>query len=658
MKKITVIDIVFLILLVLFSIVLMLNFTIQIADYHEDDQPGFYALFFTKPEMFSGDYLHGVPIEIIAPFRIFTSFMMLLPAVAYKYLNVQPHITTWFVTFLQIFSYGCAVYFFLQTAGLTKKISWMGALFSYPAGLWGWSFTYYGSDFRTILTPYTEILCMALLLFSFISFLKNDTKIGFICIFIAGLVHPPVALYAIFILVIWKLLQNDSSKIEKILPFFFIMVAISILISAPSFLIKNFIPTHPLPLEEYFNGLKLNSHLFPWNFGLHWPPLQITCIWLTIAFLGYKEVKNQSPLYARLWEASLIGSSLLGLSQILSAIMRFSTIIELCGLRSFTITVFISFPLVLTFFRKEYFSHGFLFRYVSLLFLFLPFVVKQYGLSLLLLFSLLLILFSDSLTHKNMTVKKRQLHHFSIFLAWIFVCSFCISVIFNNYLNQVEIPESFMKVINYFFGFDYQIIDAKILLLGTMFTLFVALINENVINQIKLRFVHHNMEYLGIIVYTLLFLIYIIFTMINDRNPEAISRKDVQEWAKENSPVGSVFWAPGFNGWRGYSERRRVDDYSRENYAYIYANEEAKEYRKKLLKFYGLIEGDDTIPLDTSLHEKETKLAEKFDTAKYYQLGREFNVTHVVLKRGDFTAPDLPLIFRNDYYDVYEITGG
>jgi hypothetical protein len=650
-------DLLFFLFLFCLSLLLMINFDLRIVNLHEDDGPIFFALDFAQPQMFAGDYLHGIPVEIIMPFYMATSLLIFLPGLIYKYFNLHPYQITWFLTFLQIFGFGYFLYDFLRTAGISRKMAWLGVVIAYPAAIWGWSFTYFESDFDGIFSAAPRIACFPFILFSFSCLLKKKTRTGYFFLLLAGLIHPPIGLFAIGTIAIWSVLQSGLSNIRNLFPRMIVLFLISLVIAAPAFILRWSLPVHPLPLNEVIQGIKLNIHFYPWNFGLHWPPLQTTCIWLFIAILGYRTVKRSNPVYFNLWIASLFSSVIFGFSQVLGAVLSITSFLDLGGLRAFTIAVFTSMPFVLIFFEEHYSSQGFLFRFLSLLFFLLPFLTVQYGLSWFLAISLALLVIVQ-------TLPRDSIHHiFPLSRSAINILVSCLTGIFilffilGDSIYLFDLPRILIKIIEFFFGYSYINNDKYFLGGAILLAAVFSLLGQKTIVRIRNL---NNAEYVDQLVRitsVILLLSYAIMQITNGRTPESLARKDIQQWARTNTPVGSVFWAPGFNGWRSFSERRRVDDTTRENYAYIYAIEEAKEYRKKLLKFYGLIEGENTIPLDTNLLEKERYLAKQFTGEKYRQLGNEFNVTHVVLEKNNNSLLDFPIVYQNSYFIVYKIDG-
>jgi hypothetical protein len=655
MKKLSKADLAFLLTFFVFSMILMVNFQIQTVDMHEDDGPIFYATAFANPQLFAGDYLHGIPVELIVPFRLWTSLQMLIPGLLYNFLNIPPYGSTWILTFLQIFGFGSSLYFFLQATGISKNMAWLGVVFAYPAGLWGWSLTYAESDFRSILAPVPAVQSLTPLLFSFAFFIKNKTKSGYLLLLLTGLIHPTMAIYSIGTVSIWRFFQSGFSKLKEFLPHLAILSLISVVIAAPSFIIKNIFTFNTLPLDQVMNGMRLNIHIWPWGFGLHWPPLQTTLIWIFIGFLGYRANPQRDTRLTNLWIASLISSVIFGLSHIFGAVIKNTTLLDLIGLRSFAIPVFLSFPLVLSFFQHYYFSRGYYFRFITLLFLSQSLVTKQYGLSWLLAISLALLVIAESSRERLVASLLKILNPRAIRgIALVLTGTFIVFLFLGDRVDQLEFPYLVLKIINFFFDYQYLYPDLRILGLGVLAIGLIAVLDYSTISKINNKFITNHISDLFKAGSIAILALSIIPQLIDDQNPEALARLDIQKWARTNTPPGSVFWAPGFNGWRSFSERRRVDDTTRENYAYIYAIEEAEDYRMKVLEFYGLVNGSFQIPLNTDLYKIESDLAKGFTEQEYEQMANEFDVTHLVLKRIDFAVPNLPLLYKNAYFDVYE----
>ena len=82
----------------IYSLVGMRNFDLHMADLHEDDGPILYARAFRDPTLFEGDFQVGAPLSLRTYFMMITSVMVGIPAILWRYLNIDPYAITWLIT--------------------------------------------------------------------------------------------------------------------------------------------------------------------------------------------------------------------------------------------------------------------------------------------------------------------------------------------------------------------------------------------------------------------------------------------------------------------------------------------------------------------------------------------------------------------------------
>jgi hypothetical protein len=133
---------------------------------------------------------------------------------------------------------------------------------------------------------------------------------------------------------------------------------------------------------------------------------------------------------------------------------------------------------------------------------------------------------------------------------------------------------------------------------------------------------------------------------------------EVQIWARENTPVSSMFVVPSPIGWRTMAMRRKFSPFTRESYAYI-ADRRAREHRNQLLKFYGISAKEGRELRGINIYKIELDRFRNFKEKDFLRFAEKFGATHLVIptqyKYSDTTELDLPLVYKNPYYFVYEL---
>lgn len=132
---------------------------------------------------------------------------------------------------------------------------------------------------------------------------------------------------------------------------------------------------------------------------------------------------------------------------------------------------------------------------------------------------------------------------------------------------------------------------------------------------------------------------------------------DVQRWARTETPPSSRFVVTR-PGWRTLSERRRLDPFTREGYAYV-APRAARDWRDRLLDFYGVPEAERESQRGTALVQRQIAAYRTFAERDFLRFGSELGATHLVIPtcypETDRVQFDLPVAYSNACYIVYDI---
>ena len=636
-------DILFVLFIVVTSLVAMRNFDLRMANLHTDDGPILYAHVAKTPDLFAGDYQVGSPILLRTRFKVITSAMVWIPTLLWKYLNIDPYLSTWAITFWQIISIGISIYFFSLEITNKRVVAILAALFAYSAGVWAWAPANYGNSLNDLLFPYAANLAIAPILFSFIYLPRERISLTFFFLLIGGLIHPNLAVYAGFIIGIYWLWVGYRKKDKNFWKPILGLAITGIIIILPALSVQLAYAGETPSHEVLMAGIRQNQHIWPWGFEGRWKySSQITILWLILALLSFRWVGELEHKFKHLWVATLIGASLLGFSQIIGTIFEIPTLLNLIGLRSFLWLALISLPLVINYWYKYLRSGDWLGVLLSILFLSLPLFVKEYALFSVLVFAFIFLDISqEHILIWKIALSPKIRYGFKVTAGGFLLAFLFIFITSSKFLGSF-LAEAFSTLST----------RSIFLALCLFLTFFIHLLHKENFIDLKPVYILNSLLILGY-ASGLLWKIW-----KNEKNiPDAtVSYLDVQLWAKENTPPSSLFVVPE-GGWRTMSLRRRLSPFTRENYAYI-TSIEAMEHRERLLAFYGILSSEALDMKGDDIYYLEHELFENFDEDDFLRFNTEFGARYLVLSIYQYPEkPELcfPVAYQNQYYRVYKL---
>jgi len=656
--------------IIVYSLIGMRNFELRMANLHEDDGPIFYALAFKNPIPFAGDFPIGFPVSLLVPIKVITSTMVWLPALVWRYLNVEPYLITWIITMAQGLLIGLSIYFLTLMVVRKRAVAGLAVIFGYIATPWGWDPANYGTGSSWTFIPYAAYFSLPPVLLAFTCLIREHHMAALVLLALAGFIHPNLTLYACTIVGIYWIQEWVRSRDQKVLKHMAALMGVGIITILPGLLVKLTLPLDPLPHDELMAGMRLNQHIWPWGYTGRWnDSLSTTLKWLVLAGLSWRWRSEFSSKGLRLWLAALTGVFLLSLTQIIGAIEQIPILLNFTGMRSFSLLALLSLPFIIYYWYGHIASGSLIGSVLSMFCLIIPLYTREYGLFWPLIVGMLLVDISQghlATLRFNLSSWVRgvlKLTAFLIVMAWI-VALLMISPRLMEFLGPLysisfnppwflpgEIP-----------WFDRVILIIAISSLGMIAWIFKA---------IRTREDTRIMKYRNSLVWAPLGLIIVLYgagvlwTNLQRAKEQSVSSDvctlEVQIWARENTPVSSLFVVPSPIGWRTIAIRRKFSPFTRESYAYV-ADARVKEHRNHLLKFYGISEKEGRELRGIHVSKIELDRFRKFKEKNFIRFAEEFGATHLVLptqyKYTEATEFDLPLLYKNPYYVVYDLKQG
>ena len=309
------------------------DFQGRLGSVHGDDGPSIYSYYFAHPENYADDILATYGNQ-----QIYATLQNFIPAYLYKYLNVSPAISSIVQIFLQYLLLGLSIRYLTKVITGHESAGWMATLIVFGSNPWDWNLANYGN---VMFIPYAGHLVMPFLLFYFGDILRGKNSRSQIWLFLAGLIHPTLALYAAGITVLFWLYPN---KLVRKKSDWLLLGLVILTIIIPRLLLPVlFNHASTLTFEEMKPALMTNIHLSP----LH-STLRVKSFLLFIPLLGLslRGIRNIRRSFSSLIVALLIAT--LGCFGLYWLAWKFEilTLIQFGPLRISSLLVFITLPLV------------------------------------------------------------------------------------------------------------------------------------------------------------------------------------------------------------------------------------------------------------------------------------------------------------------------
>ncbi|MBP7032766.1 MAG: hypothetical protein KBI32_02770 [Phycisphaerae bacterium] len=669
------IDCLLIIFLVTCSLIGMWNFDVNMATLHEDDGPIFYSYAFKDPSLFEGDFPIGFPLSLLVPLKVMTSAMVWIPAMSWKYLDIDPFLSTGILTALQGFLLGLSVYVFSFTLVRNRVAALLATVFMYASSPWTWAPAGFGNISTFHFLPYAATMATSPILFAFVCVLKKRVHWALLLLALAGLIHPGITLHACIILGICLLFRTIGTSEKSQLSWQMTgLAAVALVTLGPSLWMQATVHFDPSDTMETIAGMKHNQHLWPWEFKNRWYlSWAVIVIWMIFALFSLRVKERFTDGALMLCFSAFIGACIMGLSQIIGGFLEFPVLLNFIGLRSFRWVILFSLPLIIYYWLSILRSGNWAGSMAVLFCIAVPLFVQEYAAFFFcpVIFALLFIEAGRRLmpSVRPGAGGKSALIPISITMAALgtVLAVTVIPFIRNVYAaNSHQLQQAISK-----FTWPLGAVNPpRLILFLTILAVLAALLSRYArTTQPEQPDVHNRpsgykcrsaVMSLLVIVYSLCFLMIEWKTTAGQSAAEGRSMIEAQTWAKEETPKTSVFVVPSV-GWRAMSLRRKVDPFPRESYAYV-APRQVREYRDRLLRFYGITEDEGRRIRGYGpggVYELVKARFSGFNEPDFLRFATEFGASYLVLplnspvtQRTDLA---LPVAYRNDHYVIYSL---
>jgi len=658
-------DLVFMVLLFVYGLIGMWNFKLAMADFSEDN-PIFYAHAFKEPGYFSGDFPIGLPIDTLVDTKIATSGMYWIPALLWRYLNIDPYFPTWLLTLIQGCSMILAIYVLAIVIVRDRLAAAIAAIFAAIAAPWMWDLANFGNNASWTFLPYAAQLAIAPVLLAFALLIRKGKTVHILVLLgVAGLIHPAMALYACAMLGLFWLWEGSQISWPGALRRLAGLVVVVFIFMLPSLWAMLTQAIDQLPRGEVIAGMRQNQHIWPWTYPERWwLSLETTIKWLGLALLSWRFGTGFASPVRRLWLAIVVGAVLLGLSQVTGMIIQNPTLVTLIGLRSFCWLALVSLPLIAYYWYSHLRSGSFLGVVLSLSCLVLPFFSAKYALFWLPVMGLLLVDASQGQVSFWKISLPLWVRRGLQWLAWGLLAGWA-TIFLLLPVEFANTPPVWMTALSGLtWGQSTILPNSAIRFQILVVILVLGLLVWGIPHLSRLRqwtkwnqpqTVQENL--LVRLVIVAMVLIYGgWFLWSNWQSARMLSGSslvytlDVQLWARDHTPPSTLFLYQG-DGWRTMSLRRQLSPYTRESYAYSAPNQ-AREFRDRMLAFYGISAEEGQRLRGSGITLLETQLFRKFTEPDFMRFASEFGVEYLVLRTTDLS---FPVVYQNPRYVVYDL---
>jgi hypothetical protein len=656
-----------------YSLVGMRNFSLRIAQAHEDDTPAFYAYAFKDPALFAGDFPIGIPVAEAVPLKVATSAMVWIPSVLWRYLDVDPYRTMWLLTLVQGLSIGLSIYVLTITMVRSRTVAALAVIFGYVATPWCWDPANYGGGASWTFLPYPAHLAIAPTLLAFACVVRGRNVAALALLGTAALIHPTLTLFACLILGLYWLFEAVESRSATSLRWLMGLAGVGLIAVLPGLWVQLTLPGGPLPRAELMAGFRQNQHLWPWGYEGRWNfSVPTTLAWLVLGALAWRWRAGFSRNVGRLWVSALAAVVVLSLSHIAGAVFEIPTLLNLSGLRSWMWLALLSLPLVAYYWSAHLQSGNVVSAVAVLLCVLLPLVAGEYPLFWPLVLCLLLTDLSEGrLAGAAFTVRRWQ-GRALLSLALGVMIGWGMALVFIPYFPP-ELAGSRLLAGWYRLSWGYGRLpgqSTRVMVLGiAVVGGLAASAFRQFVERLRVRTPAMGRAGMGMLACRLLVVVSAAYVGWTDwraaeaaGNPQSSDAMTVQLqlWTRDHTPPSSLFVVP-IDGWRTLSQRRMISPFTRESYAYV-APRGAKERRDRMLAFYGISKADAAAKRGGRMLLEERARFRRFREPDFIRFAAEFGATHLVLPVcypvTDQVTFDLPLVYRNPCYAVYRLDGG
>jgi len=648
---------------VIYGAIGMSVFDLRMANLYQDDGPIAYAHAFKDPSMFSGDFQVGTPFQLRTLFKVGTSALVWIPALFWRFLDIDPYTTTWLLTLTQYLLLAMAVYQLGVASVGQREVAAVATMFALLATPWTWNLANYGTDAQWNFQPYAAHFGLALALLAGALALRGREIPAIALLACAGLMHPNIGLQMTFVVFLYWIAEGEMELSPRWKVRLGGLFLAAIACATPSAVVMARLSSGSLPPQEAMAGMRLNQHLWPWGHAARWGlSTQACATWAVFVALSFRWWSTLRRDYRRLWYAAVVAAGVLALTHIVGAILGVPTLVRFTGLRATGLVAVLSVPLVVRYWHEHMRSGSFVGAALAGLCLALPFYGREYALFWPLALGLLLVDLSERtflgfrLRPSPTAARTARAGAWAALVAW---CTAFISVPLGE-----SVPTWFSRMTTKWAWWLREPLPsvADRVTLVALVAAFAALLAG--VCWLSRRAAATPGTHRGTLAIVIVSIYGALLLHAGWRDSQALRRSalplalDVQLWARRETPRDSMFLVPEPIGWRTMALRKKLSPFTRENYSYI-ALDEARDHRAALLRFYGLSPERGEALRGAQALEVENALFRRFEAADFRRFASEFGVTHMVARKGrrftESTDIDLPRAYENRLYIVYRL---
>lgn len=638
-----------------YGLVSMRPYQLRVGQFWEDDTPILYANAFKEPAKYAADYQSGLPFGDLQTLKLGTSAMNWLPAVLWRYGDLRPYAVVWLLTFVQGAGIGIALYVLARSGGADAATGMLATVITYAAIPGNWNLANYGNDGSWTFLPYPAHLALVPIFLAFAAVLRDRVALSGLGLVAAAIIHPGLALQALGIVCLdWLADLRRLTRGDLLHRAGWILACAGAAVVPPQLVIAFTAPADALSAPELMEGMRQNAHLWPWS-NPSWLRASVfpTLGWISIAAIAWVGGAGQVRL-RRLWLMSVAGAVILSGSHLLGAAIGNPSMLSVVGLRSWMWPAMLGVILVADLAGRQLRDGRWLVAAGAAICLSLPVAARNFGIAPVPVICLGLAVVTGFPVIRQGSWGRSISWALTAMIAIVLAAWL---VLFTYWPPLTEWPDSAkMAAFGLFFHSAIASAARQLLVAAVVVVAAISAVLSQRAPQTRTAW--------SMYAWTGVAVAYAVgFGLVEARAAAAATQPQssdwqtlaLYDWARNQSPADALFVVTR-PGWRTLAERRRLDPFTRESYAY-FAPRGADRWRRRLLGFYGIERSDARGPV---IVKRQIAAFRTFGEADFVRFAAEFGATHVVIPtcypETDRTRFDLPLDYENACYRVYAIS--
>jgi hypothetical protein len=248
-----------------------------------EDGPIQPSIVYKDPTVFTNDF-HASEFQRL----MWTTSTKWIPAILYKYLNIDPIFPHVFLVYAQTILMLVGTFYLATSLFKSRRTAYISVAFIIMFSPYFNNFASYGDQF---FMPYGTWISIGPLLLAWANAIDNKRKKTFIWLLIGASIHPAMALCASFATLAFK----NFSKIDyKIIRETLILFSPAILFSFVAVLVRRSATAQTIP-EEWYLGLKQVFHWYAWKLNPTTTYFETTAYTILLIFSTY--ILTQSSIF-------------------------------------------------------------------------------------------------------------------------------------------------------------------------------------------------------------------------------------------------------------------------------------------------------------------------------------------------------------------------